>query len=26
MLAHGFGSDDIRHIQINTFHESACLF
>ena len=26
MLAHGLGPDDIRHIQINTFHESACLF
>ena len=26
MLAHGLGPDDIRHIRINTFHESACLF
>ena len=26
MLAHGLGPDDIRLIQINTFHESACLF
>ena len=26
MLANGLGPDDIRHIQINTFHESACLF
>ncbi|MEC8145127.1 MAG: MmgE/PrpD family protein [Pseudomonadota bacterium] len=26
MLAHGLGPDDIGHIRINTFHESACLF
>ena len=26
MLANGLGPDDIKHIQINTFHESACLF